>query len=258
MKEIQDILQQRSLNILIIGDGCCDLNHYGKVTRISQEAPVPIFDLMYTESAYGMSYNVAENFKALGVKNINLQTYVVENKHRYIEKGSYRQVYRVDEKVKSQEVKLSYAGVYDCIVIPDYDKGLVPYDLIEEITNNATVPIFIDTKKPDLARFTNCIVKINEHEYNDAISEAESLVVTRADKDVLVIENGKTTSTHHVEPIEIADVTGAGDSFFAAFVTYYMLTDNKEKAIEFAIKSSQISVQHRGVYAPKLEEICKD
>jgi sugar/nucleoside kinase (ribokinase family) len=56
--------------------------------------------------------------------------------------------------------------------------------------------------------------------------------------------------------VEVVDVTGAGDTFLAALTYKFLLTSNIDKSIEFAIKASSITVQHMGVHAPKLEEIC--
>ena len=39
---------QNSLKILLIGDSCYDYYHYGNVSRISPEAPIPIFDARAT------------------------------------------------------------------------------------------------------------------------------------------------------------------------------------------------------------------
>ena len=84
------------------------------------------------------------------------------------------------------------------------------------------------------------------------------MIVTRSDKDVLYIEDGKVIENFPVNKVDLHDVTGAGDSFLAAFVVYYVTTNNLQAAIDFAIKSAQITVQNIGVYAPRLEEICQD
>jgi D-beta-D-heptose 7-phosphate kinase/D-beta-D-heptose 1-phosphate adenosyltransferase len=49
------------MKILLVGDSCYDIYHYGEVKRISPEAPIPIFDLKYSEKKYGMASNVYEN-----------------------------------------------------------------------------------------------------------------------------------------------------------------------------------------------------
>lgn len=265
MNETKDILQQKSLRLLIVGDGCCDYNHFGSVKRLSEEAPVPIFNLEYSTDKLGMTYNVKENFQNLGVEDIDLHTFVIENKHRYIEKRFSQQLYRIDEKTQTKVDIINDVlddikdKEYDAVVISDYDKGTLSYEDIELIINSVgTTPVFIDTKKTDLKRFKKCIIKINENEYNNSISYSESMIVTRSDKDVIYVKDGKATENFPVDKVDLHDVTGAGDSFLAAFVVYYVTTNNFKNAINFAIRSSQITVQQFGVYAPRLEEICQD
>ena len=264
MNETKDILQQKSLKLLIVGDGCCDYNHFGSVKRISQEAPVPVFDLEYSKNKLGMTYNVKENFENLGINNIDLHTYVIENKHRYIEKKFSQQLFRVDEKANTttniiDDVIDDIANnSYDAVVISDYDKGTLTYTDIQQIIKACKPsPVFIDTKKQDLGKFSNCIIKINEDEYTASSSYSSKMIVTRSDKDVIYVENGKAVENFPVDKVDLHDVTGAGDSFLAAFVVYYVASNNFKLAIDFAIRSSQITVQHLGVYAPRLEEICQ-
>src|SRR6476620_10178531 len=55
----------KNLNILIIGDVMVDAYLWGKVDRISPEAPVPIVSVTQKESRLGGAANVALNIKAL-------------------------------------------------------------------------------------------------------------------------------------------------------------------------------------------------
>ena len=55
-------------NILVIGDIILDEYVYGKVDRISQEAPVPIVSIDYQEFKPGGAANVALNLSGLGTK----------------------------------------------------------------------------------------------------------------------------------------------------------------------------------------------
>ena len=54
------------LNILVIGDVMIDKYVWGKVERISPEAPVPIVLIKNTEYRLGGAANVALNIKTLG------------------------------------------------------------------------------------------------------------------------------------------------------------------------------------------------
>jgi bifunctional ADP-heptose synthase (sugar kinase/adenylyltransferase) len=52
-----DTQQQKQFKILVIGDSCVDIYHYGECTRISPEAPVPIFKHEKSEKYGGMASN---------------------------------------------------------------------------------------------------------------------------------------------------------------------------------------------------------
>ena len=59
-------LQQRRPTILVVGDIMCDTYLWGKVSRISTEAPVPIFESTERRHVLGGAANVAANLRALG------------------------------------------------------------------------------------------------------------------------------------------------------------------------------------------------
>ena len=52
--------------ILIVGDVMLDKYYFGKVDRISPEAPVPIVNIQKEESRVGGASNVANNIVSLG------------------------------------------------------------------------------------------------------------------------------------------------------------------------------------------------
>src|SRR6188508_175879 len=56
----------RTFNVLIIGDVMIDSYLWGKVERISPEAPVPILQVEKREIRPGGAANVALNIKSLG------------------------------------------------------------------------------------------------------------------------------------------------------------------------------------------------
>ena len=68
IKSIFDSFNQ--FNILIIGDVMIDSYMWGKVNRISPEAPVPIIMSTYQENRLGGAANVALNVQALGANPI--------------------------------------------------------------------------------------------------------------------------------------------------------------------------------------------
>lgn len=243
--------RQTPLRVILIGDSCVDEYHYGTVERISPEAPVPIFVPKNVQYKNGMAGNVANNLRNLGVE---VQTYFGSEsvKIRMIDEKSHQHLLRIDKDSNSDSLDKSteFSDDVDAIVISDYNKGFVSYELVEQLAKTSNVPIFIDTKKTDLARFKNCIIKINELEYKNRISDPDEVIVTHGNSCV-EYKNMKFP----VPKVPTFDVCGAGDTFLAALVYEYLLSHDMSSAIRFAIKAASVTVQHVGVYAPKLEEI---
>jgi len=242
----------RQFNILLLGDSCLDVYQYGHVYRLSPEAPVPVFVPTHEEKRPGMAANVQTNLQALGL-DVSFITGQESVKTRLIDSRSKQQIVRIDQDIKNDPLEFvtEIPQVYHAIVISDYNKGLVTYELIEELRKEFPGPIFVDTKKQDLKRFEGCIVKINEVEYKARHSDCTDIIVTL----------GKEGALHNfvmypAPEIDVTDVCGAGDTFLAALVYEYLNTDgDMSRAIQFAIRASAVTVQHTGVYAPRLDEI---
>ena len=252
MTELNLTQQQKQFKILLIGDNCTDVYQYGTIDRLSPEAPIPIFVPTHAEERAGMAGNVANNLEALGC-HVNYLHGETSVKTRLIDERSKQQIVRIDNDVVSTAITFDtiIPDTYDAVVVSDYNKGSVSYELIEELIA-LSIPIFIDTKKTNLERFQGAWVKINELEYSKITSECTGLIVTRGAR-------GASALHHDVDVpapvVEVTDVTGAGDTFIAALTYQYLSTRDLTQAIEFAVRASAVTVQHLGVYAPALEEI---
>ena len=253
---------QRQYNVLLIGDSCTDVWAYGECKRLSPEAPVPVMKYRETQSAPGMAANVNENLKSLGI-NVNFLT----NKEsititRYVDERSNQQIMRLDNepKVKAlREAELRMAAMhcdYDAVVISDYDKGFVDNNLIDIIApKNPGIKIFVDTKKKKLpTHYNNVVYKINKKEFElldpDHIPRGENMIVTHG-------ANGALWNKKQF-PVPITtvfDVTGAGDTFLAALVFYYIQLPAMDEAISFANRCAAIAVQNTGTYTLKMEDV---
>lgn len=246
-----DSLQQIPSKILLIGDSCYDEYHLGTVTRISPEAPVPIFDLESTVIKRGMAYNVYNNLVNLGAK-VDIITEFRERKHRYIDNKTGQQLIRIDEKGKAEQVDTSEESLnnYDAAVVSDYNKGFIEEGDIKELRQKFDGPIFVDTKKKDLSQFDGCFVKINQYEYEQAECLTDELIITYGSKKVEY-----KNRTYLPPSVETHDVCGAGDTFLAGLVFKYLDTYSIDQAIKFAMQAAAITVQHRGVYAPTIKEV---
>jgi len=251
---------QKPFKILLLGDSCYDYYHYGDINRISPEAPIPIFDFHSEVVKRGMASNVHENLKKLGVE-VQLVTSFLENKRRFIDRKTKQQVLRVDERISHDKFSLEMIPLdtYDAIVISDYDKGFLTYSNIRDIISNFYGPVYIDTKKTDLAEFSRAFVKINEHERRRLTSIPNNMIVTNGEHNVTWFKpNPEAPEIFFPPTVAVHDVCGAGDTFLAALAFEHLRTKDMRAAIHFAMKAASIAVQKIGVYAPSLEEIEND
>lgn len=176
-EEIREIFRSfNNLNVLIIGDVMIDSYLWGKVSRISPEAPVPIVTVDKKERRLGGAANVALNIQALGANPILCSAIGVDHeglafldllkaqklsqkgilkcrdrittvKTRVI--GNNHQLLRVDEEVESdiepsetQQLLtlISYIIQHDkidVIIFEDYNKGLITNKLISKVVELA-------------------------------------------------------------------------------------------------------------------------
>ena len=255
----QDILQRDSFNVLLIGDSCIDEYKIGTVDRLSPEAPVPVIKIAETNIVPGMAANVKLNLENIGVYADFVTNHEKIYKTRYIDSRSGQHIVRVD----TEPTITSWDGItphpikeYDAVIISDYNKGFLTYEKIEQIISEAKGPVFIDTKKTQLADISgsNVFIKINELEYKAARSTPSNLIVTLGDRGAMF----KTPENEIMIPtksVEVMDVCGCGDTFLSAVTVQYLYTKNIEKAIIFANVAAGLTAQHRGNYAPTYDEI---
>jgi D-beta-D-heptose 7-phosphate kinase/D-beta-D-heptose 1-phosphate adenosyltransferase len=221
---------------------------------MSPEAPVPVFQPRYKIVKDGMASNVRKNLETLGCE-VNYLHGNESKKERLIDERSKQHLVRIDRDVDSDPIRFEtdIPPVYDAVVISDYNKGTVDYKSITDLIKSVTVPIYIDTKKTDLAQFNGCYIKINKLERSRAISvpDQKYLIVTYGGDGA--VWNGWVFSPDISN--DITDVTGAGDTFLSALVYKHLETGDMATAITFANRASGVTIKHVGVYAPRLEEI---
>lgn len=259
MTESATTQQQTSFNVLLIGDSCTDKYDVGTVNRLSPEAPVPVLTITDSFSLPGMAANVYANLRNLGIDPDFITNGEEIVKRRFIEKRSGQHLLRVDDERALTEWSGQSSfklDSYDAVVISDYSKGFLTYEKIEHIIKSVQCPVFIDTKKTQLADISasNVYIKINELEYKNARSLPSNLIVTLGDRGAM-LKLPQTETLFGIKPVEVMDVCGCGDTFLAALAYQYLVTKDIESAIIFANRAASITVQHRGNYAPKLEEI---
>ena len=247
------------MNILVIGDSCKDVFHYGTVSRLAPEAPVPVFNTDHTIENFGMAGNVFRNVQSVLAKekfigwNVDLESNVnwqEIKKIRYVEDKSNYMFLRVDEndnKFSRLNIKDIYLMQYDLIIISDYNKGCLTEEDIKYITENHPLTV-IDTKKKigDWIKNASC-VKVNSFEYQQNKEFIDNNIL-----DKTVITLGKQGCSFKrrifsVPEVPVKDVAGAGDSFLSAFSVFFVNTRSIEMSIHKGNDYSTIAVQKRGV-----------
>lgn len=176
-------------------------------------------------------------------------------KNRILANG--HQVTRLDTE-ESPKINLESLNMinleckYDFIIISDYDKGFITNETWQRIYNIINVfnkgEIFVDTKKKDVLDFYEGMILFpNSLELkglmNYYCSESPEQLRVELDSELLIetaSERGayayNFNGVEHSPAIEheVIDVTGAGDTFIAAFSAYYTKTQNVKKSLEFA------------------------
>jgi rfaE bifunctional protein kinase chain/domain len=189
-----DILEQfNGLNVLVVGDVMIDAYYFGKVERISPEAPVPVVAVDKKEKRLGGAANVAMNLVALGAKPtvcsvvgndkdgddlihlfhqngvstngiVKSSERVTTVKLRVISQAT--QMLRIDtEETKAINTNESNELVNritallkntDVLIFEDYDKGVLTRENIAQITEAAkqhSVPVVVDPKKRNFKHY---------------------------------------------------------------------------------------------------------
>jgi len=176
-EHIREIFKSfNNLNVLIIGDVMIDSYMWGKVNRISPEAPVPIISVNKKEKRLGGAANVALNIQAMGANPIlcsvigidyegqafldllkaqklsqkgilKSRDRITTQKTRVI--GNNHQLLRIDEEIEEDIAPaetqqlitlISYIIQHDkidVILFEDYNKGLITPKLISKVVELA-------------------------------------------------------------------------------------------------------------------------
>lgn len=177
----------RDKRILVIGDVMLDAYQWGKVDRISPEAPVPVVEVLNYDARPGGAANVCLNLVHMGVKTHILS--VIGNddagvKLQHLMKvsgirteglmttdlrpttvktrvmGGSQQLLRIDREVSHDLTAKETAPMqawlqqhiadFDAIVLQDYDKGVLSTEFIHyilKLSREKGIPTAVDPKK---------------------------------------------------------------------------------------------------------------
>tara|TARA_R110000772_G_scaffold10499_1_gene33428 strand:- start:1042 stop:1779 length:738 start_codon:yes stop_codon:yes gene_type:complete len=245
------------MKILVIGETCVDKFVYCKSIRLSPEAPVPVINPLHFTTNNGMAGNTLSNLKAMFsdaiVAGIHQKQKIT--KTRYVEEKSNHMFFRVDEgdefedKFKWNAFTDTSIAQADIVIVSDYDKGFLSDLDLKEIAKKSTLSI-LDSKR----KLTNDViedftfVKLNELEHqNNPKLTTNNIIVTLGKKGALY--NGLIYESPN--PQDTIDVSGAGDTFTAAFIVKFYQLLEESAAIKFANRKASEVVSQRGVVTPK-------
>ena len=178
-------------NILIVGDIMLDKYYFGKVERISPEAPVPIVNIVSEESRLGGASNVANNISSLGGnaflcgaighdlfgkeiermgRQKNIRTSFIKTEQPTIAKarviGGLQQIVRIDYEQKLRLNERGYQQLKELIsklikevhllVISDYGKGFISQEICSFLIQTAQehhIHVIVDPKGQEWEKY---------------------------------------------------------------------------------------------------------
>ena len=316
MLNLDNIKQNK---ILVVGDIMLDRYYTGNITRISPEAPVPIFEKTDEYMMLGGAANTAANLNAAHqiisiasvvgtdkesiklldlIKNRNIYTdLIIQDSSRQttvktrILGQNKQQMFRIDEEEKKFLNKvlektfldklLPKISDYSLIILSDYMKGVLTYNITTAIINiakKANIKVLVDVKdkniqkykgafliKPnlcELSSLTGLSTKSNEEvvvasRYLRKLCDSDYVLTTQGNEGMTLVD--REDNVCHIKCIskEVLDVTGAGDTVIA-----YMaigLTNNLSvmDSMILANYAAGIKVLKTGVAEVSLEEVKK-
>ncbi len=244
-----------TVRALVIGDAIVDQYHWGRVERLSPEAPVPIFIEESTEPRRGGADNVAHQMETLGcrVKTVFAKRWSV--KHRYF--AGHHQVFRSDDDQRAgqQDVDDACQRIahcihdYDVVVLSDYAKGLLTPQLCRDVINKRK-PVVVDPKGSNWEKYRgSTVICPNEHELGSHSQDWHcGLIVAKLGAKGLAIRTHDGVEHLRIPTVakQVFDVTGAGDVVTALLAAGLAVNASLENAAIIANHAAGIVVGKLG------------
>ena len=244
-------------HLLVIGDVMLDAYLWGKVERISPEAPVPIVALQKRENRMGGAANVAMNIRSLDAKPLLCSVIgedekgdqflslmkqermesagIIRSKHRMTTTkfrifGNNYQILRVDEEMDQDLTEADQQHLLDkitqltnhfpvsCIVFQDYNKGVITPSLIQEVVT--------------LARENNIPVTVDPKRKNFLAYQA----VTLFKPNLKELKEGAKTE---VDPDDRPSIIVAAQKVRELLQCRYVMTTLSEKGILLSMSNEE-------------------
>lgn len=295
------------------------LDHYvyGNVSRISPEAPVPVLHKSSESFFLGGAGNVFSNVFSLGA-HADLLTLVGQDsegdkmkemiseksgssnfvftssgristiKTRFI--GNHFQLLRVDsettEGISDQVSNLIFESIeeaisnYDCVIIQDYNKGLLTPTLITSIISlckKHNKKIIVDPKKENIEKYAGATcLKPNFSEFSQmtgtnykptdllSLEKTAKELIEKMGLDFMLITlsehgmfhcNKERAFRREAFPVSIADVSGAGDTVSAMLALCVASEIPIVLTVDLCNMAASIACSHSGAVSVKLDEV---
>ncbi len=296
------------MSILIIGDIMVDVNYFSKIERNAPEANIPIHNIQDTTYILGGASNVANNLTQMGVdvelisvtgndyygeiiktllnsKKIKHNLFTDDSrkttqKNRIIDNNNIVVRYDIEDTndINStlQDKILNYVKEkkknIHSIIISDYDKGVVTYQLCQNIINYCNennIYTFVDPKLKNYSKYTNCfcfkpnlseaqvLSKSNDLKYifefiKKNIHSKNTLIT--CGEDGIYVNNINTHITKN-KNIKVVDVTGAGDVVISVLVYCFKTYKDIILSSKIANYIAGVSVEVVGNYTVNISDI---
>lgn len=265
--------------VLVCGDAMADIYWRGNVTRISPEAPVTIVSVSEKERRDGAAANVANNIEALGVPCERIFGGGERiQKIRLLAKRQH--VVRIDFDHPQTPIRAD-AGFEDSLsrceilVLVDYAKGSLAH--VQELISKAREmkrQVFVDPRGHDFDRYRGAtLLKPNREEMKELVggwasqdeldfkarqfllaSGIESILLTQAAEGMTLYTRQDTLHVK-AEPLEVVDVSGAGEAALAGYTAAIAKGYKPAEAVRYANKAAAIAVSRFGTAVATKEEV---
>jgi D-beta-D-heptose 7-phosphate kinase/D-beta-D-heptose 1-phosphate adenosyltransferase len=294
------------MDTIVIGDIMIDINYYSITTRKAPEKDIPIYKIINTEYILGGAANVAKTLQKLN-NNVELISIIGndncgEKIKELLDDNNIKNKLIIDRRQTTQKNRIfcenelvnryDIEDVHDidsviedtifnyiksnknikCILLSDYDKGLLTYNLCKSIINYSNINdiyVFIDPKVKNNLKYKNCFcLKPNlleaqlltnkleiENIFNTIyeIINPTNLIITNADKGVYI--NSSELQVQSKKKFKVVDVTGAGDIFISVLSFLYLQTKDILLSSKIANYIASKSIQYIGNYNINKDDI---
>lgn len=253
-----------TVRVLVIGDAMEDDYHFGRVDRLSPEAPVPVFIEESVQARRGGADNVAHQLEVLGCHVHTVFASRLCVKHRYF--AGHHQIFRRDadcfataQDVDAAAKRIAYCiNNFDVIVLSDYAKGLLTPQLCQDVIKTRK-PVIVDPKGTDWAKYRGAtVVCPNEHELGAHSEDWHcGMIVAKLGSRGIAIRTHDGVEHLRIPAVakQVFDVTGAGDVVTAVIAAAMGVNASMENAAIIANHAAGVVVGKLGTAVCSKDEL---